>query len=61
MVEIENEMVSGSEPVGLVTDHLGFVVEPVDRAVADGHVKTSQNVLLMAANHPGELAQRFKA
>lgn len=56
VVQVADEMFSGSESVGLVADHLGLVVEPFDRAVIDGHMKPGQDVLLMAANHPGEFA-----
>lgn len=49
-------MFSGSESVRLVADHPGLVVEPFDRAVIDGHMKPGQDVLLMAANHPGKFA-----
>ena len=50
VVQVADEMFSGSESVGLVADHLGLVVEPFDRAVIDGHMKPGQDVLLMAAN-----------
>ena len=60
MVEIADEVVSGSESVSLVAGHLGFVVESFDRAVIDGHMKPTQDVLFMAADHPGELANGFK-
>ena len=49
VVQVADEMFSGSESVRLV-------VEPFDRAVIDGHMKPGQDVLLMAANHPGEFA-----
>ena len=61
MVEIADEVVSGSESVSLVTDHLGFVVEPFDGAIVDGHMKPRQDVLLMAANHPGEFANGLQS
>ena len=39
MVEVTDKVVSCSKSVGLVTDHLGFVVESLDNAVIDGHVE----------------------
>ncbi len=48
MVEIADEVIGGSESIGLVADHLGLVIEPFDRAVIDGHVKSRQDVFLMA-------------
>ena len=56
VVQVADEMFSGSESVRLVADHPGLVVEPFDRAVIDGHMKPGQDVLLMATNHPGEFA-----
>ena len=56
VVQVADEMFSGSESVRLVADHPGLVVEPFDRAVIDGHMKPGQDVLLMAANHPGKFA-----
>lgn len=61
MVEIADKVVSGSVPVGLVADHLGLVVEPFDGAVGDGHMKPRQDVFLMAANHPGKLANGLQS
>lgn len=61
MVEIADEVVSGSGSVSLVTDHFGFVVESFDRAVIDGHVKPGQDVFLMAANHPNEFAHGLQS
>ena len=61
MVEVADEVVSGSKSISLVADHLGLVVEPFDRAVIDGHLKPRQDVLLMAANHPGEFAHGFQS
>ena len=61
MVEIADEVVSGSESVSLVTDHFRLVIEPFDRAVIDGHVKPRQDVFLMAANHPGEFANGLQS
>jgi len=60
VVEVADKMVSCSKPVGLVADHLGFVVEPFNGAVIDGHVKPSQDVLFMASNHLGKLAHGFE-
>ena len=61
MVEVADEVVSGSKSISLVADHLGLVVEPFDRAVIDGHLKPRQDVLLMAANHPGKFANRLQS
>lgn len=59
VIEVANEMVSGSDFIGLVADHLGFVVAPFDRAVIDRLVEPRQDVFLMAANHPGKLANEL--
>ena len=61
MVEVADEVVSGSESVSLVADHFSLVVESFHRAVGDGHVEPAQDVFLMAANHPGEFAHGLQA
>ena len=60
MIEVADEVIGRSEPICFSADHLGFVVESFDRAVIDGHMKPTQDVLFMAADHPGELANGFK-
>ena len=39
-----------------MTDDLGLVVHALDGAVGDALVEVGQDVLLMAAQHPGEIA-----
>ena len=56
VVEVADKVVSCSKSVGLVTDHLGFIIETLDNAVVDGHVEPRQNILFMASNHPGKFA-----
>ena len=52
VVEVADKVVSCSKTVGLVTDYLGFVIEPLDSAVIDGHVEPRQNILFMTSDHP---------
>ena len=60
MIEVADEVIGRSEPICFSADHLGFVLESFDRAVIDGHMKPTHDVLFMAADHPGELANGFK-
>ncbi len=39
-----------------MADDLGFVIEALDGAVTDGHMKPCKDVFFMASNHPGKLA-----
>ena len=58
MVEIADVVLRGSKAVRPVADHLGLVVQPLDRAVVDRNFKVVHEAILMAAQHPGELAHR---
>ncbi len=49
-------MASCSKSVGLVIDHFGFVIEPLDSAVIDGQVEPRQDILFMASDHPRKFA-----
>ena len=42
VVEVAYVVLWGAESVGLVADHLCFVVEALHSSVADGHVKVVQ-------------------
>ena len=53
-------MVSSSETIGLVADHLDFVVEALDKTIIDRHMKPCQDIFFMAAKHPGELTERHQ-
>ena len=58
MVEIPDVGRGGTESIRLVDNQLRFVVQSFDGAVVDGHPEVVEDVVLMAANHPGELTQR---
>lgn len=54
MVEVAGEVVSCSRSVALVTDHHGFVIEPLDIAIIDGHVEPSQDILKIGHKQKAE-------
>ena len=43
-----------------MNDELGFVVQAFNGTVVDGHAEVVEDVLLVAAQHPGEVSQRCR-
>ena len=56
MIEVSDIVRSRSEPVSLVNNDLGFVVESFHRAIVDGRVEIIEQVILSAPKHPGKVA-----
>ena len=44
-----------------MTDDLGFVVHAFHRSIVDSHVEVIEDIVLMAAQHPGEITHGFEA
>ena len=61
VIEVPDVVTCRPESVGPVDDELGFVVQAFDRAVIDGHAEVVKDVALVAAQHPGKVAQGRQA
>ena len=61
VIEVPDVVTGRPESVGPVDDELGFVVQAFDRAVIDGHAEVVKDVALVAAQHPGKVAQGRQA
>ena len=57
MVEVTDVVRRCPEAIGSMNDELGFVVQSFDGAFVDGHAKVVEEILLMSAQHPGEVLQ----
>ena len=58
MVEIPDLVRRGAESIRFVNDRLRFVNQSIDGAVVDQHPEVVEDVIFVAPQHPGEVAQR---
>ena len=61
VIEVADVIRCCPEAIGCMNDELGFVVQAFNGTVVDGHAEVVEDVLLVAAQHPGEVSQRWQA
>ena len=61
VIEVPNAVPCRPESVGPVDDEFGLVVQSFDCTVIDGHAEVVEDVALVAAQHPGKVAQGRQA
>ena len=61
VIEVADVIRCCPEAIGFMNDELGFVVQAFNGTVVDGHAEVVEDVLLVAAQHPGEVSQRWQA
>ncbi len=55
MIEVADVDFCCAKSIGLVADNLGLVIEALNRSVMDGHREVVHQIILVAAQHPGEI------
>ena len=61
VIEVADVIRCCPEAIGFMNDELRLVVQAFNGAVVDGHAEVVEDVLLVAAQHPGEVSQRWQA
>jgi len=60
MVESQFKGIRGAITEGPMADGLGLVVECFHRSVIDRNLNVAEDIVLVTANHPGELSHRLE-